>query len=143
MDDLKPGDTAQVIGDNVPVYATLADAVASEAAVTCRHALHDVYVCLVNTSGMSNLVWTLYISLFALSVPLILRNMFVGHVRMALLNIDADPRIGVALVARLPEYGAMMLNPRYWLLWTSMHWMAWINRNTDWAAEAAKQNDPT
>ena len=28
----------------------------------------------------------------------------------------------------LPTYRSMLLNPRFWLLWTTAHWRAWIDR---------------
>ena len=28
----------------------------------------------------------------------------------------------------LPNYEAMLFNPKYWLLWTTKHWLGWIER---------------
>lgn len=32
------------------------------------------------------------------------------------------------LLRLLPGEFDMICSPRYWLLWTTSHWMAWINR---------------
>lgn len=61
---------------------------------------------------------------FALAAVFLLRNHMVYRARIAFIHADDFP---VSYHA-LPEYDAMLLNPKYWLLWTKAHWRAWLAR---------------
>lgn len=60
----------------------------------------------------------------------LIRNEFVYRVRIATLDLPSasDAR---RLYFALPSYSEMLHNPRYWLLWTQKHWMAWLARRGD------------
>jgi hypothetical protein len=53
---------------------------------------------------------------------LLLRNEITYRVRGKLLNKNLE------LYQKLPEYDAMVISPKYYFLWTTAHWIAWINR---------------
>lgn len=53
---------------------------------------------------------------------LLARNWFVFRVRSEF--IDQPPHLQAYL--SLPSYDGMMLNPRYWLLWTKAQWDKWL-----------------
>lgn len=60
----------------------------------------------------------------------LIRNEFVYRVRFAILNLPSWSDAG-RLYYALPSYSEMLHNPRYWLLWTKEHWIAWLARRSD------------
>lgn len=55
----------------------------------------------------------------------LIRNNRVLSVRIAFIDCRSDwePRYRC-----LPSYDAMLLHPRFWLLWTFADWTAWVDR---------------
>jgi hypothetical protein len=75
---------------------------------------------------MNFLLW-LSLSLATLSAFILVRNGFVHGVRRHFIyEVEPFPEA----YDRLPDYDAMMVNPKYWLLWTANHWKTWLARNS-------------
>jgi hypothetical protein len=68
--------------------------------------------------------------LLALAVLLVfvaVRNGAVLQSRLAILDVKPISK-GLDLHNALPSYEAMLFHPKYWLLWTAPHWLAWVGR---------------
>jgi hypothetical protein len=58
-------------------------------------------------------------------IVFLVRNNMVCAARIAVIDLPDFPRS----YHRLPSYDAMLLHPKYMLLWTSKHWLAWLERS--------------
>lgn len=60
--------------------------------------------------------------LFGVFVLYMLRNQTTWTVRTTIMQRDWT------MYLQLPSYAVMFFHPKYWLLWTTAHWMAWMRR---------------
>lgn len=67
----------------------------------------------------------------------LIRNRYVFKAGMDILE-DKDKTLPNRLdrYLSLPRYEDMLFNPKYWLLWTTDHWKAWLNRQAHVPASA-------
>lgn len=64
--------------------------------------------------------------IWSIGVLVLVRNQAVYEVRIAFIWDDSH----LDNYSNLPSYNDMLLHPRYWLLWTTAHWRAWLARRT-------------
>jgi hypothetical protein len=69
------------------------------------------------------IIWAIVTGFF------LIRNRYVFKAGMDILE-DKDETLPnkLARYLSLPRYEDMLFNPKYWLLWTTDHWKAWLNR---------------
>jgi len=63
------------------------------------------------------------------SMFMLARNQHVYAVRWAILHDETQTvEQRVRMHDALPSYDNMLHNPKYYLLWTTQHWLAWVQR---------------
>lgn len=79
----------------------------------------------METFDLLLIVWSIWGALMLYCAFMLHRNTRVHDIRVAFIN---DRALFPLAYEALPSYDAMLYNPRYWLLWTKEHWVAWLAR---------------
>jgi hypothetical protein len=88
---------------------------------------------------MSDIFIWLCLGVVAACIVMLIRNEFVFKARIAILNRSNWINRGHEPFDRLPEYDDMLKSPKYWLLWTTAHWEAWLDRSAALSKAGARE----